>query len=225
MLTVIDNSDNFYPSMLTTNVIKPGANLGFGSACNLGASRSNTPFILFLNPDVQINSDVIEGLLNTFSKEKRGIWGPLVVERDFYTGLYVGGKFGLLYLRKKYLIEKLKADDLNPIFICGACMMTTKLFFDEIGGFDEKIFLYAEDLDICLRATKVKGHLCILKKYEVQHKSGTSSSRQFDKFMRFNRSFSGHFIFLRKKHNIFTATYNALYLASGLCFKNKYTDK
>ena len=51
-----------------THVIYNSYNAGFGTACNIGAAKSETEFILFLNPDCRLKTDTIEKLLSAAVK-------------------------------------------------------------------------------------------------------------------------------------------------------------
>lgn len=94
-------------------------------------------------------------------------------------------------------------------------MVVDRGFFFEVQGFNKDIFLYAEDLDFCVRAKAKGAEIFLLSEFEVAH-SGGGSATKLDKLFRMQRSTVGHYKFLRS-HKLPTvqAGLNAFHLASG----------
>jgi len=215
-LIVVDNSKNFVAKNDSTEVIIPSGNIGFGKACNLGAANAKTRYLLFLNPDTLITPSVIRGLIECAPIAHRSIWSPAIEDNaGRMSTLSIPGRFGLHY-RRKYIDYNLLVNPIVSHYVSGACMMMEVDFFNEVGGFDKNIFLYAEDLDICCRAKDINAKILIFTHLRVKHAGGNSTSDWKSKFLRLFRSWMGHYIFFRKRKNSFVAAINAAHLASGL---------
>ena len=158
-------------------LIRSTQNLGFSGGHNKlikYALENGADYILILNNDTEVDKDLLNELLKTFSSEKGiGIVAPKIY---FYKGFefhknrykeeekgkvfwYAGGKMDwknvIGYHRGVDEVdhgqyEKVQSTD----FASGACMMISKEVFEKVGLFDERYFLYYEDNDLCLRAKK-----------------------------------------------------------------------
>ena len=124
-------------------------NLGFGRACNIGASNVNAELVFFLNPDAVIVDRAIEHLIRASRDYPHAsAFGPAIK-----TGI------GRPYFRRSSVIAPIKwrlprgwpDQDTEVPVLSGAALAVRKLDFDSVGGFDPKIFLYHEDDDLCLR--------------------------------------------------------------------------
>jgi GT2 family glycosyltransferase len=62
--------------------------------------------------------------------------------------------------------------------ISGACMMLDRHAFEEVGGFDERYFMYSEDVDLCLRIARMGWHNYCVSTAMVTHHGGRSSTKQ-----------------------------------------------
>ena len=151
-------------------IIRNERNLGFAAACNQGAERAAGEFLLFLNPDVQIDSDTPVKLLAAFERpEKVGlVSGRLrypdgrfqATSRKFPTiGNLVFSRGSALYRligssgdrAGRYTLHD--ADTISAVPAVAATMlMIRKTVFETLGGFDPRFFLFMEDTDLSLRA-------------------------------------------------------------------------
>lgn len=137
-------------------------NIGFGPAINDAAKLINTKYFFVLNPDLsKINEDTIFDFLK-YSKK-------------------LNDNFGVLGPRYKNLEndKSLKQSDKNQNIkhiecISGAAMFFLKKSFDSIGGFDENIFLYFEENDICKRLNKKNKKVFQINNIEINHERGNS---------------------------------------------------
>jgi GT2 family glycosyltransferase len=120
----------------------PNKNLGFAAAVNIGIKKAlagGADKILLVNPDIKIkkidfkNGDVVAPVL----KFKRD--GEWVYDH--------GGRVNWLIGRTTHIESPGEID-----YVSGACMMIDKKVFAKIGFFDERFFMYFEDVDFCLRA-------------------------------------------------------------------------
>lgn len=213
-LYVVDNSGEFRPSRPETNVITSPGNIGFGRACNLGVRQSDEPILLFINPDLEIDSETLRRLVSDAPAEPDAIWSPLIEDRNGQCSAVVETKTGLLPL-ERLSFPRSEAEYYKSVFVSGACLCIHRDFFTRLDGFREDIFLYAEDLDLCRRATALGGKLIVLAELTVRHVGGRSSSRIGPRIHRLRRSFSGNLRFARTHFPGLLSPILALYLATG----------
>lgn len=132
-------------------------NVGYGSGANFAKSEISSKYFLLCNPDIEnINNNTIENFYR-------------IAESLYPNFLSLGPSYDK---KKKYIKETFKKKDK----ISGACMFFCSLSFDKLKGFDENIFLYFEEDDLCKRANKLKLFSYELNEVLVEHKVGTSSS-------------------------------------------------
>lgn len=216
-LIVVDNSGEFESVSINTKVIRAGKNLGFGKASNLGAENASEELLLFLNPDAIISSESIRTLARYRPNIGRAIWGPAILDKNSQVPTLVRpGRIGLRY-KRTYLDQTSESGGrCKVLYVSGACLMTTASLFVELGGFCDDIFLYAEDLELCERATRLNVDVFVVPSLQVHHAGGRSSARVHARWMRLIRSWHGHYRFLSKTGGGIGAALNALHLASGI---------
>jgi GT2 family glycosyltransferase len=176
-------------------VVKNPNNIGFGAACNQGAKYVQTSLILFLNPDTQIHSNSISipvKFMNDRQNSKVGICGiQLIDERGCQSTS--AARFPTL---RVMLGEVLRLNKVLPrIFpphlmnavelkkgcsvdqIIGAFFCIRKTVFDDCQGFDERFFVYFEEVDLSLRAKKNGFESYFLSEGSAFHKGGGCSDK------------------------------------------------
>ena len=153
-------------------------NIGFGRACNIGAEASSGPFLFFLNPDAVAAPQAIITLCKFLEEHPQaGIvggrlldpWGrPLQAmgDRPSLGALVMDKPLALLaqhvesrgiwrtILGKLSLKFRLSKASEKVAWVSGAALCCRRRLWDEVKGFDEKFFLYYEDVDLCLRASQ-----------------------------------------------------------------------
>lgn len=133
------------------------SNLGFGGGHNLLAAETESPYLLILNPDVEITAaGTIARLLGVVAGDPRvAVAGPKLLMADGSPQPYDHGR--LHGARAAIAIKGghsyWRATDIRQevAWVSGAAMLVDRAAFRAIGGFDEKLFLYKEDEDLCLR--------------------------------------------------------------------------
>lgn len=214
---VVDNSGDFRPTAKSTKVVDAGGNIGFGQGCNLGVRESVGEVVIFLNPDVEIGRESLVRLLEVSSRQEGpAIWGPYVRDRAHQVVvLQRPGRAGLSFRRRPLSAEELSQETVDVTYVSGACMVANRAIFEAIGGFSDEIFLYGEDLDLCIRAKTAGARIFLIGAVEIGHKGGGSSTK-IDRIKRLFRSTKGHYTVLRHHHHRpLGAAINAAHLASG----------
>jgi len=164
-------------------LINQEKNIGFGTANNLGAKSAQGEFILFLNPDTEILSKDIGRVLEEFdANEEIGIIGSGLIDEEgeaqewgagSETGLWdiLRNNAGFPKSRKIWRSKKkIMADWVSA----AALFMPRKAFLDVL-GFDESIFMYFEDMDLCKRVRRGGKKVVFFPEFKVKHICGGSS--------------------------------------------------
>jgi hypothetical protein len=174
----IDEYGKRYGNIKIINIFK---NEGFGRACNIGAKVARGRTLLFLNPDTEIVSGNVEMVLNEQKNKNIAIIGSNLINSSGKTHKWSAGKKINIYdlvrnnlrLPRSRLIwnspEKIRAD-----WVSGTALFIRKEVFNKLGGFDEKFFMYFEDIDLCRRAKKHGHRILYFPHFQVFHHSGQS---------------------------------------------------
>lgn len=209
---VLDNnsSDGSVPAIRTqfpnVRLFSKKQNLGFSKGNNFLLKQSKGTYVLFLNSDIKVLDNGIENLLLCYQKNEKHVsfMGGKLFNANmslqpscgpFYTLPVV---FSALFLRGDYWgLTRRSPNRFSVVdWVSGACIMTTKKIIDSVGGFDEAIFMYMEEIDLLYRARK-KGLLtafCPRARF-IHYGSASSNGRT----MPIVNVFSG-FVYFYSKH-------------------------
>jgi len=168
---IVDNNsvDETVPHILRNypgvEVIRSPENLGFSKANNLGVRESLSELVMFANPDVIFLPGAVEELVQALTvRRATGICGPLILDRDlcpkpesYLFPVSVLGTFLLQFHLWKLAYHAYKSLDQilrlkhprRRAALSGACMVVRREDFVRVGGFDEDLFMYGEDFDLC----------------------------------------------------------------------------
>jgi GT2 family glycosyltransferase len=127
-----DESATRFATYPDVQVLRSTENLGYGRACNLGAERAGGELLLFMNPDVDLQSDTISVLVREWaSTPDASVICTTMIEEGHH------------HERRVYAE--------NVASMEAAAMLVERSHFERLGGFDPWIFLYHEDNDLCYR--------------------------------------------------------------------------
>lgn len=155
-----------------TRLIVSEENRGYGAACNLGARVTNAPFLLFLNDDTFLQDDCLAELYKSLCAEKDTIFQPLIhheYAKQTRTGnpCDIFGAAGLGFYGNCGTGE---------FYASGAALAVSRNVYDSLGGFDERLFLYYEDVDFCWRARLLGFGVSAARNALCYHSGGRSST-------------------------------------------------
>jgi hypothetical protein len=198
-LIVVDNASSDgsadVAAQLGVELVRLTRNGGFGHGCNVGWRSGNSPFVLFLNPDATIDGQSLKRLASLLESTPRaGIAAPRIVGEDGSLE-YSQRRFPRLastYARSLFLHRVLPraawTDELirerksyeqrgSPDWVSGACLLIRRPLLERLGGFDERFFMYCEDIDLCRRA-RDEGFDIVFEPDAVSvHEGGASAPR------------------------------------------------
>ncbi len=153
----------------TVTLINSPVNVGFAAGMNLGFRRAAGRFIMTLNTDVAVFSGAIEALKNHLERHPRtGLAVPKLINPDgstqlstflfptFWVALWRRTPIGRLPGPRRSLRRFLMADwshnDVRPVgWALGGALFLRRAALDQVGLFDERFFLFLEDVDLCRR--------------------------------------------------------------------------
>ena len=148
-------------------------NLGFGCACNLGASQVDSELILFLNPDAVLVEGAIEHLVRASRKYPHA--SAFVPAMMSPSGKPFFRRSSVITPHEPRLPKGWPENDCEVPVLSGAAFAVRRAGFESIGGFDRNIFLYHEDDDLSLRLRAECGPLMFVRQAKVVHQGGQSS--------------------------------------------------
>jgi GT2 family glycosyltransferase len=173
--------------------IDAGGNLGFSRANNLGVRATASEFVLFLNPDTVVPPGAIATLVRGLAVHpEAAAAGPRIVDASGFPELSFGWTISPLGELRQKLVGALHARRVRPVvrlvdrwareagpreWVSGACLVARRSDLDAVGLFDERFFMYTEDVDLCVALRKRGREVLFLPQAEVLHLRGRSAAR------------------------------------------------
>lgn len=195
-LIVVDNASSDGSAAAVTRecpaarVISLPRNLGFATAANRGAAAGSAPWILLLNPDAELTPEALPALGRALEANGRcAAAGPRIRGEQGELELSVGRTLSpandaMFKLLERWRGKALLAACLERRYrrsravtsLSGACMLVRRSAWEQVGGMDEGFFLYAEDVDLCLRLRAAGWRLRYVAEAEIRHRRGAAAS-------------------------------------------------
>jgi hypothetical protein len=175
--------------------VQSPSNIGFGRANNLGVERVTGDALLLLNPDTEVRPGCVQTLFKELSRlPDAGILGARLENAD--------GSIQptSVHVLPTPIIEAFRADVFRRLIpssrlgghaihltskvacqveaVSGACMMMRTDVFRQVGGFTEDYFMYAEDMDLCLKVHRLGLKNYFVPDARLQHEEGGCSAVQ-----------------------------------------------
>ncbi|NWF90910.1 MAG: glycosyltransferase family 2 protein [Ignavibacteriaceae bacterium] len=188
----LQNVENFD---LPIVIIRNETNVGFAKACNQGAKNSNADYLLFLNPDTQLfNNSLNEPIhfLNKIENKNIGIVGVQILNesneisrncsrfltpvRIIYMSLGLDKIFPKLF-PPHFMLEWDHKNSRVVDQVMGSFFLVRRSLFEKLEGFDERFFVYFEDLDFSFRAFNHGYKSYYLSTAQIFHKGGGTSEK------------------------------------------------
>jgi GT2 family glycosyltransferase len=173
-------------------------NIGFGRCNNLGFEKVTGEVVLLLNPDTELKSQAVEGLLRQLMEApEAGMVGARLVNSDgsLQTSCVqslptpLNQALDSEFLRRLFPNSRLwgisalwQSSPAEVEAISGACMLMRSETYRRVGGFGSQYFMYGEDIDLCAKVRKAGLKIYYEPRAEVIHHGGGSSRKQFSKF-------------------------------------------
>ena len=179
-----------------TRLLRTGANLGYGTAVNRAVATVSTAeeFVLIANPDVVWGPGSIDELMAATGRwPGAGAWGPLIRDPDgavypsarHLPSLIRGGMHAVVGFvwkgnpwSKAYRQERTEPSERPVGWLSGSCLLVRRTAFESVGGFDERYFMYMEDVDLGDRFGRVGWLNVYVPDSEILHDKGHSTGRE-----------------------------------------------
>ena len=150
-----------------------GANIGYGSANNIGLKKVKTKYALILNPDATLHPSALENFIKATEKVYDfAIMAPYIQEEK--------NKFDKNYLKN---ISPVEVENVK-----GFAMFLNISEFKDIGFFDENFFFYFEEIDLCKRLTNHKKKIYLIPEIKIDHDGGASHDQSINNEMELSRN-------------------------------------
>jgi N-acetylglucosaminyl-diphospho-decaprenol L-rhamnosyltransferase len=180
--------------------IEPEANLGFGRANNAGYRATSGECVLFLNPDTISNLAALEHCVRrALAEPATGLISPQLVQADgtmdaacrrsiptlwdgFCRASGLASAFSRTTLFTGYNLTHLPADGTYEVgAINGAFMLGRRAVLEQVGQFDERFFMYGDDLDLCIRVARAGYKIIYDGRQRITHLKGLSVAKDYER--------------------------------------------
>jgi GT2 family glycosyltransferase len=180
----IDNASSDDPasalSDLDVEVVRNGANIGYGAACNRGAERALSDLLLFMNPDVVLAKGAVTALrASAACYPEASVFVPLTFQSGGRPRLRQDTSFDPPLVQRRLRNYDAIVGDCCIDFVEGSVFMIRTALFRDLGGFDENIFLYYEDDDLSLRLRMRRKPIILVRDAHATHLVGQSVAQSF----------------------------------------------
>jgi len=204
-VVVVDNAstdgspERLHAADPRVHLVRTGANLGYGAGANRGIAVSTGDLVVVSNPDVAVHPGALDVLGDALRAEATlAIVGPCIVESDgtrypsarrfpslvdaaghaLLAGLVPQNRFTRRYRMGDALSHDTGRGVTEVDWVSGACFLARRKALEELGGFDESYFMYAEDADLCWRAHRAGWGVAYVPEAVVTHVQGVSAARR-----------------------------------------------
>jgi len=171
-------------------LIETGANLGFARATNIAVRASGGELVLCLNPDTRVPPGAIDALVSRLvARQDVAVAGPRLVNEHGRAELSWGRmptpwvELGRKTLQRGAelgfppavaLAERLTRRTRAVDWVTGACLLVRRQDLEAAGLFDERYFMYVEDVDLCAAIRRAGRRVLFLADVEIVHLRGRS---------------------------------------------------
>jgi GT2 family glycosyltransferase len=203
---IIENSNNknfkkqIENKFINVKCILAGENLGFGKANNIGLRLAKTKYVFLLNPDTVLHKDTLEVLTSNAERIKNfALLAPIITNSH---------ELNYGFFNKKKNIKSLDVFEVD--YIKGFAMFFNKNKFSHRDFFDENIFLYLEEIDLCKRLNFINEKIYLISKAKIKHLGGKSHGEKFNLEMEISRNWHWMWsnFYYNKKHFGILKAYN-----------------
>jgi N-acetylglucosaminyl-diphospho-decaprenol L-rhamnosyltransferase len=190
----LENLRAAFPTAAVRVLEAPG-NVGYARGANLGIAATETPLVAVLNGDLELVAGVAAAMITALEADPRlGAVGPRVLNLDGSVypsartepGLGVAAghaALGLVWPTNPWT-RRYRQLDRDPSVardvdcVSGAAVWLRREALDDVGGWDERYFMYMEDVDLCLRLRRAGWRVAYEPGGEVVHVQGASTSQR-----------------------------------------------
>lgn len=195
-------------------------NRRFAAGNNAGVARAierGADVVLVLNNDTTVEPDLVRRLDPAFDDPEVGIAGPRVVHADRPDVIWYGGgvfrqRWGFASHRALRRPASSGVDPRGPTdWVTGCALAVRAPLWESLGGLDEAFYIYAEDVDFCLRARAAGARIAYEPSAVVHHAVSASTGGRWSPFKAYHRTRSRRELARRHARGPWAATVGPLY--------------
>lgn len=167
-------------------IVKSESNNGFSKGNNIGARKAKGKYLLFLNSDTVLLDKGLNGMVEYMGRHSEiGVLGGKLENENGTSQNSAGRFFNIINTFLTLFFGDVRYVRFSPLkdtvvdWVSGASMMVRRDIFEKIGGFDEKFFMYMEDMEFCFRMKKNGYATCFCPNVKIVHREQGSSNREF----------------------------------------------
>lgn len=200
-VVVVDNAstDGSVEALLSSGVdvrvVHSPGNVGYARGANLGIAACRAPVVAVVNPDAEVEIGTAAAVLDRFDREPElGAVGPRITNTDgtdypsarslpSMVDAAGHGVLGLFWPSNPFT-RRYRQLDADPSrsrdvdWVSGAAVWLRRAALDDVGGWDERYFMYMEDVDLCWRLRRRGWRVAYEPAGRVIHAQGVSTSRR-----------------------------------------------
>jgi len=214
VVSVIDNgsTDDSVSAILekfpAVDIIQLDQNYGFAGGYNRAirqAKLNPEEYLLLLNNDTTVHPAILDELIRGVHRHgSSNIFGAKIFYADRPDTIwYAGGNVSFSGLRINHRGIRRRdsaeySEDIRTDYITGCCLMISSGLFTALGGFDEQFSMYAEDVDLCLRARSQHALCYMIPQAQLWHKVSSSVGGNLS-FTKNSRKLKSRWMLIRKR--------------------------
>lgn len=210
------------------------SNDGFGAGCNFGAEKAKGKYLLFLNPDVIVSSNVLHEIYSSMEKDPGiGVESPVYLEDNgeigysynYFPGIiwewYEGFGFGASRrIRKLAEVDEIRNETPFEVdWVMGSFIFTPAEVFRKVNGFDEKIFLYYEDVDLQYKIKKNGRKIICRSDLKIKHFKRSSVRSYFGENLYYFHMARSNLIYMYKHFGFLKRNLARSFHVLGILFR------
>ena len=219
------------------SLLKLNSNFGYGTAINRAVSLldSSISTLLICNPDCVLKLQTLEALSQAVEQNNIGAVGPRIFNEDgtiyasarsipsirdgvghaLFANIWPSNPWTKKYLSNTHFSNKQTVAG----WVSGACFAIQKNRFNEVSGFDEKYFMYFEDVDLCYRLGKLGYTNLYVPEVSITHTGGESTKAIKKTMLRIHHESAMRFIRLKYKGILWAPIRGVIRLGLAIRFR------
>ena len=202
-IIIIDNASTDGSAYLAkrlnerVEIIHNPNNTGVSMPSNMAFGKVSSELILHMNPDVQFDQACIERLVHSMDSDPNAaVISPMIINANGDQEIDVMGAGEIEH-------QKIAVPPEGPFctwYVCGSVWLWRTAALQELNGFDSNIFLYNEDVDICIRASQAGFSLIVDTEAIIHHGGGASERISYKTRWRKDWNLTWSHFYLKSKH-------------------------
>lgn len=153
-------------------------NSGYSAGNNLGirlALAEGADYVWILNNDTLVDPEALTQLVQVAEAQGHGLYGSVLKDTEKGNFLYAGGVIYPWRGKTRGLTQQEYDNGLRPEYLSGASMLISRRVLEQVGLLEESYFLYAEDIEYCVRAQRAGFPIVSVPQSTVLHYQGAAS--------------------------------------------------